>query len=96
MQVGDVRDAQRVLRSCRGSLRRRRGSLPARHRLAPQVVREQQVGRHRHVAAQRRAHREEVARGGDVVHAQHVRAVVEAVRDRGERAAEPLARARAR
>ena len=45
-----------------------------------------------HLAAQRRPHREEVARRGDVVHAQHVRAVVEAVRDRGERAAQALAR----
>ena len=66
------------------------------HSLASQVVGEQQVGGHLHVTAQRRPHRQEVARRGDVVHAQHVRAVVEPVRDRGERPAQPLARAAAR
>ena len=66
---------------------------PPARRLAAQVVGEQQVGRHGHVTAQRRPHREEVARRRDVVHAQDVRAVIEAVRDRRQRAAEPLARA---
>ena len=74
----------------------RRGRLLLRERLAAQVVGQQQVGGHRRLPTQRRAHGEEVAGRGDVVDAQHVRAAIEAVRDRGQRAGQPLARRAAR
>ena len=48
------------------------------------------------LAAQRRPHGEEVGRRGDVVDAQDVRAGVDAVADRGERARAALARRRGR
>ena len=81
-------------------------SLAARRRLAPSsaVARAAVVADflgEREIPAglgsprERRADREEVGRGGDVVHAEDVRAVLDAVGERGERAGEALARRRA-
>ena len=94
VQVGDVRDADDAVVAHAGSLLRRARSADLGSRRSSSAS--SRSSGTVELARERGAHRQEVARLGDVVHAQHARAVREAVRDRGERAGQPLARRAAR
>ena len=67
-----------------------------RERLVAQFLGQRQIPARLELARERRAHRQEVGGGGDVVDAEDVRARVDPVGERGERARQALARRRVR